>query len=192
MITFLTIISILMLSFGLSMDSLALAVSCGLQTNPHQKWLDLKIPIIFAFVQTLIQLIGYLLGSAFANLIESFAHWVAFGLLLYIGLNMIKEALENKSEDEQEEKELTIWMIFTMAIAASIDELAAGVSMRATSFPLVLTLILIFIITFIISFLGYYLGSKVGTNFQRHAEIFGGVVLIALGIKILLEHFFSH
>ena len=191
MIPFSDILSMIMLSIGLSMDSLALSVSCGLQKNSHNFIMALKVSIIFAIVQATTPVIGYFTGVFFARQIAKFDHWIAFGLLAIIGSHMVKEGLvHRKQEGKCEDKELTIWVLFTMGIATSIDALAAGVSLIATSLNIPLTIFIIFLGTLLFSYAGYYFGKKLGSLFQARAEIFGGVVLIGLGVKILIEHLF--
>ncbi|WP_371805972.1 manganese efflux pump MntP family protein [Candidatus Lokiarchaeum ossiferum] len=188
MITFTTIISMLMLGIGLSMDSLALSVSCGLQATENKKQMALKVGFIFAFVQASTPLLGYFLGSFFAEQIAFIDHWIAFGLLGFIGGHMLKEGIVHNNGGECEEKDLTLLVLFTMGIATSIDALAAGISLIATDLPILWTIIIIFGATLGFSLFGYSFGNKLGTLFQSRAEIFGGIVLIGLGIKILIEH----
>ena len=191
MITVSEIFSMIMLSIGLSMDSLALSVSCGLQKKTHSISMALKVSIIFALVQATTPILGYFTGVFFADQIAKFDHWIAFGLLAFIGGHMLKEGFAHrKSEEECEDKELTIWVLFTMGIATSIDALAAGVSLIATTLNIPLTIFIIFLGTLLFSYGGYYFGKKLGSIFQARAEIFGGVVLIGLGVKILIEHLF--
>ncbi|MHA1775927.1 MAG: hypothetical protein DRO88_05200 [Promethearchaeia archaeon] len=187
---FTEILSILLLSVGLSMDSLALAVSCGLQYSPHKQTEALKVAIIFALTQATTPIIGYFSGKLFANLMAPFDHWVAFILLALIGGHMIKEGISHHNGGECIERKLTLWVLFTMGVATSIDALAAGISLIATNLNIPLTIFSIFIGTFIFSYCGYMFGKKLGDIFQVKAEIFGGIVLVLLGIKIVVEHLF--
>lgn len=180
----------LMLGIGLSMDSLALSVSCGLQTNKKKNHTAFKVALIFSFTQALTPTLGYFLGSLFQKQIAFIDHWIAFVLLALIGGHMIKEGIEHSKTVDCEERELTLLILFTMGIATSIDALAAGISLIATDLPIVITIFTIFVATFIFSTFGFHFGNKLGSLFQSRAELFGGVVLIILGIKILIEHLF--
>jgi len=190
MITFTTILSMLMLGIGLSMDSLALSVSCGLQKTENKKRMAFKVGFIFAFVQASAPLLGYLFGSIFSEQIAFIDHWIAFGLLGFIGGHMLKEGIVHKNGGECEEKDLTLLVLFTMGIATSIDALAAGISLVATDLPIPWTIFTIFGATLAFSLFGVTFGNKLGSLMQSRAEIFGGLVLIGLGIKILVEHIF--
>jgi manganese efflux pump family protein len=190
MVTFTNLLSMLLLGIGLSMDSLALSVSCGLQTTDSKSLMAFKVGIIFAIVQASTPLLGYFLGNIFAEQIAFIDHWVAFGLLALIGGHMLKEGIGHRHIEKCEDKTLTFLVLLTMGIATSIDALAAGISLIATDLPLPLTILTIFGITFIFSLFGYFFGNKLGNIFQSRAEIFGGIVLIGLGLKILIEHLF--
>ncbi|MHA1717964.1 MAG: manganese efflux pump MntP [Promethearchaeota archaeon] len=191
------IFSMIMLSIGLSMDSLALSVSCGLQKMEHKLSMALKVALIFAFIQATNPVIGYFVGIFFAEQIAFIDHWIAFVLLFLIGSNMIKEGVNKNNRNTSikngrvcEERRLTIWVLITMGIATSIDALAAGISLIATDLNIPLTIFIIFIGTFLFSIGGFSFGHKLGALFQSKAEIFGGIVLVSLGIKILVEHLF--
>lgn len=184
------ILSMVLLSVGLSMDSLALSVSCGLQNSPHKQTMALKVGIIFALTQATTPVIGYFTGTLFADLIAPFDHWVAFILLALIGGHMIKEGINHHNGGECIERKLTLWVLLSMGIATSIDALAAGISLIATDLNIPLSILSIFIGTFIFSYGGYMFGKKLGDLFQAKAEIFGGIVLLLLGIKIVVEHLF--
>lgn len=176
------------LGIGLSMDSLALSISCGLKNNPEKLKTALKVALIFSITQAVTPIIGYLSGSLFANYIQTYDHWVAFFLLAIIGGNMVREGLKHRKNPEKiNDRKLTIWILFTMGIATSIDALAVGVSLAFIPVNLVLTIAVIFIITFLLSITGYLLGEKIGKIFRSRAEILGGLVLIALGLEILVE-----
>lgn len=190
MISFTIIISMLMLGIGLSMDSLALSVSCGLQSTTNKKLMAFKVGIIFAIVQASTPLLGYFLGSIFAEQIAFIDHWIAFGLLAFIGGHMLKEGFNHRKGEACEDKDLTLIVLFTMGLATSIDAMAAGISLIATDLPLPMTIITIFGTTFLFSLFGYVFGNKLGSLFQSRAEIFGGLVLVGLGLKILIEHLF--
>jgi len=133
-------------------------------------------------------LIGYLAGSTFSGYIQSVDHWVAFILLALIGLNMIKESREEKENEEV--SDLSLKVILLLAIATSIDALAVGVSFAFLKVNIVLACSIIAIVTFILSFICVMVGKRLGSLFQKYAEIFGGIILMMIGAKILIEHLF--
>ena len=182
------IIELLLLAIGLSMDAFAVSICKGLS----MKQAGLKTGIIcgswFGGFQALMPLIGFFLGSLFAAAIEAFDHWVAFGLLAIIGFNMIREAFD-KDECENCQADLGFKTMFVMAVATSIDALAVGISLAmAQGVNIWIAIALIGIITFVMCCIGVKIGSVFGSKFEKKAQIAGGVILILLGIKILLEH----
>ena len=182
---------ILLLGIGLSMDAFAVSICKGL----CMKKADIKGMAIcgawFGGFQGLMPMIGFLVGSLFAKVIEAFDHWVAFGLLALIGINMIKESFE-KEECEScsiEGADLSVKTMFVMAVATSIDALAVGVSLAmAGNVNIWIAALSIAAITFILSAIGVKVGSIFGSKYEKKAELLGGIILIILGIKILLEH----
>ena len=132
--------------------------------------------------------IGFFVASIFAGFIESFDHWVAFVLLGIIGANMIKEALSK--EKEEISNELSFWKMFVFAIATSVDALAVGITFAVLKVNIWICAGVIGIFTFAFSFVGSMIGKKFGEKFKNKAEILGGIILILLGIKILIEHLF--
>ena len=183
---------LLTLAFSVSMDAFAVSVCKGL----CMKRSGLKASVVcgtwFGGFQAIMPLIGFFLGSLFAAAIEAVDHWVAFGLLALIGANMLKEAFEKKDEGECcdiEGADLSFKTMFVMAIATSIDALAVGISLAMAGGVNIYTAIaLIGAFTFFMSALGVQIGSIFGSRFEKPAEITGGVILILLGTKILLEH----
>ena len=181
-------IELLITAVALAMDAFAVAVCKGLMTR--DEGLKLKhmaiVGLWFGGFQGLMPLLGYLLGSTFSSYITKFDHWVAFGLLVLLGINMIKEAVMGC--DECPDNSLAFGAMLTMALATSIDALAVGITFAITGVNIILAVAAIAIITFIISAAGMKIGSIFGTRFQSPAEMFGGIVLILMGVKILLEH----
>lgn len=180
-------VELLLLAVGLSMDAFAVSVCKGLS----MKGANLKAGLIcgswFGGFQALMPLIGFFLGTLFADAIEAFDHWVAFGLLAIIGINMLKEAFSG--EDEPGDADLSVKTMFIMAVATSIDALAVGISLAmAGNVNIFTAVVLIGITTFVLSALGVKVGSVFGSRYEKRAEIAGGVILIGLGIRILLEH----
>ena len=181
-----------LLAVGLSMDAFAVSICKGLA----MKKADAKGMVIcgtwFGGFQALMPLIGFFLGTLFASTIEAIDHWVAFGLLGLIGFNMLKEAFE-KEEDvcgcENNDADLSVKTMFVMAVATSIDALAVGISLAmAGNVNIWLAIILIGITTFVLSAIGVKVGSIFGSKFEKKAQFAGGIILICLGTKILLEH----
>lgn len=190
------IISLLLLAVGLSMDAFAVSVCKGLA----MKRVDLRSASIcgvwFGGFQAAMPLLGYLLGASFETYISAIAPWVAFFLLSIIGGNMIREALTE--QEEEASAGLDCKTMFLMAVATSIDAFAVGITfacvpvtvLQAGVFANTLFgVAVIGVTTFILSCLGVKIGNVFGCRYQKKAEITGGVVLILLGIKILLEHF---
>ena len=183
------IAEIVLLAVSLSMDAFAVALCKGLAL----KKINLKscaiVGLWFGAFQGLMPMLGYLLGSTFADKITSIDHWIAFILLAIIGGNMIKEALEK--DEEKVNDSLGFKTMLVMAIATSIDALAVGVSFAFTDFEpdwfVYIAFILIGVITFTLSSIGVKIGNIFGTKYKSKAEFAGGFILILLGLKILLE-----
>ena len=143
----------------------------------------------FGGFQALMPLVGFFLGKLFAGAIEAFDHWVAFGLLAIIGINMLKEAFCKCEECENHDADLSAKTMFIMAIATSIDAMAVGISLAMAGDVNIFTAVaLIGVITFILSAVGVKIGNVFGSRFEKKAQVAGGVILIFLGLKILLEH----
>ena len=175
---------------ALAMDAFAVAICKGLATDKVKIKHMLTVGLWFGGFQALMPLIGYLVGSSFASYIESFDHWIAFGLLAIIGVNMIREAL---GEDEEQQEDSSCGCtgfktMLMMAIATSIDALAVGVTFAFLKVNIWKSVLLIGITTFIFSFCGVKIGNIFGSRYSKISEIAGGTILIILGIKILIEH----
>ena len=178
-----------LLAVGLSMDAFAVSVCKGLSV----KKADIREGAIcggwFGGFQALMPLIGFFLGTLFAKAIERFDHWVAFGLLAVIGINMLKEAFEKDCDCNENSADFSMKTMFVMAVATSIDALAVGISLAmAGDVNIALAVALIGVTTFLLSALGVKIGNLFGSRFEKKAQIAGGVILILLGIKIVLEH----
>lgn len=182
------LVKCLVLGIGLAMDAFAVSIAKGmvLEKNKIKKYAFI-LAFFFAFFQALMPLIGYLAGINFIHYIEQFDHWIAFILLVGIGINMIKESSEVK-DDNCQISFISFKNILILSIATSIDALAAGISLSVMKVNILIAIACIGIITFIFCFIGVLIGKKLGTVFQKYAELLGGGVLIILGIKILLEH----
>ncbi len=179
-----------LLAVGLSMDAFAVSVCKGLSMKKASLKAGAICGIWFGGFQALMPLIGFFLGTLFADAIESVDHWIAFVLLAFIGANMLKEAFEKKCECEKgNDADLSVKTMFLMAVATSIDALAVGISLAmAGNVQIFLAVALIGITTFCLSAAGVKIGNVFGSRYEKGAQIAGGCILILLGLKILLEH----
>lgn len=180
------LLTLFTLAVGLSMDAFAVAVCKGLAMRK----LTMKNAVIvgawFGGFQALMPAVGYVLGVQFKDKITAIDHWIAFVLLGLIGFNMIKEALSK--EEEEANDSLAFREMFVLAIATSIDALAIGITFAFLSVNIGAAVSFIGVITFLLSTLGVKVGNVFGTKYKSKAELAGGVILILLGLKILLEH----
>ena len=174
------------LAVGLSMDAFAVAVCKGLSIQALMPRHAIIVGLWFGAFQALMPAIGWLLGSSFAELIESVDHWIAFVLLALIGGNMIREAV-GKDEEECDPSLAPLTMLL-LAVATSIDALAVGVTFAFLRVDILPAVILIGVCTFLISAAGVKVGNVFGVRYKSKAERAGGVVLVLIGLKILLEH----
>jgi putative Mn2+ efflux pump MntP len=176
------------IALGLSMDAFAVAICKGLSVSKLEKRHALITGVWFGAFQGLMPLIGYLLGTQFEQYIKSVDHWIAFVLLSLIGANMLREAFSKEEEEECVCASFGVKAMFPLAVATSIDALAVGVTFAFLGVDIVPAVLFIGIITFTLSALGVKIGNVFGSRFKSAAEIAGGVVLIGMGVKILLEH----
>ena len=168
------------------MDAFAVSLCKGLALKRPTSKAMIVIGLWFGAFQGIMPVIGYLLGSSMYDLISDYDHWIAFGLLLLIGLNMIKESLSK--EEEELDADIGFMTMLVLAIATSIDALAVGITLAMENSDIVSSSIVIGIVTMAISMVGVGIGAKVGGRFGKHAELAGGLILIAIGLKIVLEH----
>lgn len=185
-----SIVELFLIGVGLSMDAFAVAVCQGLcmpKLNLRQGGV---IALYFGGFQALMPLIGWFLGSQFAGYIQSFDHWVAFVLLALIGGNMVREALSPEEEETScaVNSKLDHKKLFMMAVATSIDALAIGVAFAFMDVLILPAVSLIGCTTFCLSLVGVVVGNFFGSRYKKRAELTGGIILILLGVKILLEH----
>lgn len=181
------ILELLLLAVGLSMDAFAVAVCKGLSTK-EVKWKHyLVVGVWFGGFQALMPTVGYILGSSFEKYIKSVDHWVAFVLLAFIGGNMLKDGLSKQTETT--DASFSFRSMFLLAIATSIDALAVGITFALLpDVNVSFAVLFIGVITFILSAVGLKVGNLFGLRYKNKAEIAGGVILILIGVKILLEH----
>lgn len=183
------IIELLLIGVGLSMDAFAVSICKGLNMKKVNKVHCAVIALFFGGFQALMPLIGWVLGKQFETYITSVDHWVAFVLLALIGGNMLKES-RNKEEGEtcQCNNRLDIKELFLLAIATSIDALAVGITFAFLKVDIIPAIGIIGVTTFILSAVGVFVGNIFGSRYKNKAEFAGGIILILIGIKILLEH----
>lgn len=180
------ITSILLIGIGLAMDAFAVAICKGLSMKKLEWKKAIIIALYFGIFQAVMPVIGYFLGTSFESLVTQIDHWIAFILLGIIGMNMIKEAFDKCCENANDKVDFKTMIV--LAIATSIDALAIGITFAFLKTNITLAAIIIGIVTFVLSLMGVKIGNKFGNKYQKKAEIFGGIILILIGTKILLEH----
>ena len=182
------LIELLLIAIGLSMDAFSVSICKGLTTKKFSWRMALICGLWFGFFQALMPTIGYFLGAQFQEMIEAYDHWIAFGLLFLIGANMIREAVWGEKEEGEDNGSLDFKTMFLLAIATSIDALAVGVSFACIQVKLWSSVLIIGLTTFLFSVLGVKIGNVFGSKYEKSAGVVGGIILILIGLKILLEH----
>lgn len=183
--------TLLLMGVSLSMDAFAVSICKGLSMRKVNKKQCLVIGLFFGGFQALMPFVGWVLGSRFEQYITSIDHWIAFILLGFIGGKMVVEAIREKDEAVEVRKmdpPLDFKEMFILAIATSIDALAVGITFAFLQVPIVEAISIIGITTFVISVIGVYVGNFFGNRYKKKAELVGGMILILIGVKILLEH----
>jgi len=182
-------VELFLLAVGLSMDAFAVSICKGLAMRKADLKGQLTCGLWFGGFQALMPLIGFFLGSLFADAIKTVDHWIAFALLAIIGANMLKEAFCCKCDCEETSADLSVKTMFVMAVATSIDALAVGISLAmAGNVNIFAAVLLIGVTTCVLSAIGVKIGNIFGSRFEKKAQMAGGVILVLLGLKILLEH----
>lgn len=182
-----SLFDLIVTAIALSMDAFAVSISKGLSTPNMRLKHGLITGAYFGGFQALMPLIGFFLASSFAEYIKRFDHWIAFGLLVLIGANMLREAL-SKEEEEEMNASFSFKTMLPLAIATSIDALATGVSFAVTDTNIWLAISLVGVTTFVFSAAGVKIGNAFGLKYKSKAEVVGGLILILMGVKILVEH----
>lgn len=180
------LLSVLLIAVGLVMDAFAVAICKGLAMKRPGIRQILIVGIWFGVFQALMPVIGYYLGSSFYSYIEDYDHWIAFILLALIGVNMIREAISD--EEEGVDASTGFRTMLVLAVATSIDALAVGISLAMTGDDIMTSAVVIGVVTFLISASGVKIGSLFGDRFGKKAELVGGVILILIGLRVLLDH----
>ena len=177
---------IVVIGIGLAMDAFAVSVCKGLSMKKIDWKKIMIIALYFGIFQALMPIIGFFLGSTFSGLVERLDHWIAFLLLSLIGGNMIRESTDDEIEKRNDRVDFKTMIL--LAIATSIDALAVGVTFAFFEINILLSVTIIGVITFVLSLIGVLVGNKFGDKLQNKAELTGGIILIIIGLKILLEH----
>lgn len=184
------LIDLFLIGVGLSMDAFAVAICKGLGMHRVNWRHSIAIALFFGGFQALMPLIGYFLGSQFASFVEPVDHWIAFALLAFIGGKMLWDAF-HEDDDEQvggEAEKLDLKELLMLAVATSIDALAVGISFAFLEVNIWEAITVIGLTTFVLSLAGVCVGNRFGARYERPSTIVGGVVLILIGLKILVEH----
>lgn len=187
MITFTQLVTFFMIAVGLSFDSFAASISMGVVQKKIRFLQACGVAFSLAFFQALFPLAGWLVGSSLQSLIEGFDHWIAFALLVFIGFRMILDGFREK----QKEKSLDPFVfrvLIGVSVATSIDALAVGLSFGFTNVHIIFPLLVIFAVTFIVAMLGLLFGKNIPGEKSHRSVIVGGIILILIGVKILVEH----
>lgn len=178
-------VTILLIGIGLAMDAFAVSLCKGLAMRSPSLRQMVIIGLWFGGFQAMMPVVGYFLGSSFYNLISDYDHWIAFGLLFIIGVNMIHEAF---SDEEDVDDDVGFRTMSLLAVATSIDALAIGISMAMDGGDIASSAAVIGVVTFLLTVIGVRIGSVFGDRLGKKAMVFGGVILILIGFRILLEH----
>ncbi|HTY44683.1 MAG TPA: manganese efflux pump MntP family protein [Patescibacteria group bacterium] len=184
------IVTVILIAAGLAMDAFAVAITSGLAMKCFNPGNALKLAASFGAFQACMPMAGWLAGTALRNWISAVDHWVAFVILSAVGGKMIIESFKLKAEDPADSAacRMSVPWLLTVSVATSIDALAVGVSLSFLSVPIITPALVIGMVTFAISFVGVYIGNRVGHFFENKIEVLGGLILIVIGAKILLEH----
>ena len=186
-------ISLFLIAVSLAMDAFAVSVCNGITMQSVKLRHACAYGAMFGGLQFLMPVIGYLLGSTFSIYIESIDHWIAFALLAVIGGKMIadtfrKEKADTSDADDADAAAISLGKLFALGIATSIDALAVGISIALTGWDIWISSLVIGAVAFVLSFIGVLAGKKLGAHFQKNAGRLGGIILIGIGLKIVLEH----
>ncbi|MCL5438751.1 MAG: manganese efflux pump MntP family protein [Patescibacteria group bacterium] len=181
-------LSLFFIAIGLSMDSFSLSIAGGAAVKSPKIHHVIRIAFFFGFFQAIMPLIGWFIGESLNKFIGPYDHWVAFFLLSSVGLKMIYNSVKNKNKKKI--NLLDYKMLFLMSLATSIDALITGITLEFLKVPLLISVSVIGFVTFLLCFIGFWLGEKLSSVSEDKTEIIGGIILIGIGIKILIEHLF--
>jgi manganese efflux pump family protein len=182
-------ITIIFVAFALSMDAFAVSLCFGTTVRDNKIAMSIKAVAFFGIFQAVMPLVGWAVGFFLKDTIKQVDHWIAFVLLGFIGIRMIRESLKNRN-CQRIFNTGSIWVMLSLSVATSIDALAVGLSFALLKIPILVAVLIIGSITFGMSFTGVHLGKKLNYVLGNKAEIAGGIILVLIGIKILIEHLF--
>jgi putative Mn2+ efflux pump MntP len=182
-----SLITIFIIAVGLGIDAFSVAIGIGAANNKKSWGPVLRLATAFGLFQFVMPIIGWLAGLSVVEIIGSFDHWIAFGLLALVGGKMIREGFEKESAEEREDQTRG-WPLLMLSVATSIDALAVGFSFSVLKNPILLPAVIIGIVCFLMTVTGMIFGKVLAKIFGKKVEIFGGLVLIAIGFKILIDH----
>jgi putative Mn2+ efflux pump MntP len=183
-----TLVTILILAVALGIDAFSVAIGIGAGNHKKPWWPPvLRLCLAFGFFQFMMAILGWLAGSTVVEMIEVFDHWIAFGLLAVIGGKMIWEGFKKEVSKEKADQTKGLPLLL-LSIATSIDSLAVGFSFSVLKNPILFPAVIIGVICFIMTAVGMVFGKVLANIFGKKVEIFGGIVLIAIGVKIMIEH----
>jgi putative Mn2+ efflux pump MntP len=174
------------IAFGLSMDAFSVSIASGCNTKENVHFQAFRMAIWFGSFQALMPVLGWLSGIKLKIYLERVDHWIAFLLLAYVGGKMVFESFSKK--EYKKECRISIFQMFLLAIATSIDAFAVGFSLSLLNVTIYLPALFIGLFTFLFCLLGFYIGKKIGKFLEKKSEVIGGIVLILIGFKILIEH----
>ena len=180
-------ITTVLVAFGLAADAFAVSITSGLKIKNLRIKNAAMIATFFGFFQTVMPLVGWAVGYTFKGVISQVDHWVAFGLLGFVGGRMIYESLRSEPTLEKTDP-LNVYVLLTLSVATSLDALVVGISFSFLKSYIATLVVTIGIVTFILSFIGVFIGNKFGNLFSNAIEAVGGFILIGIGTKILIEH----
>jgi putative Mn2+ efflux pump MntP len=183
-------LTIILVALALSMDAFAVAVCFGACAK-HKRPVAIRVGIFFGLFQGLMPLLGWAVGFLLSDFIHRVDYWIVFALLAGIGIKMIIEAKSQKN-DKRKLNSKNLWVMLSLSVATSIDAFAVGLSFALIKISIVASVTAMGIITFLVSYSGVYIGKKLSNHLGNKAEILGGSILIAMGLKVLIEHFYYH
>ncbi len=187
--SYMSFFELFLLAVGLSMDAFSVSICKGLGMQKVNWRVTLALAVAFGAFQAGMPVIGWALGSQFLHIIEPIDHWIAFGLLAFIGGNMIREALSDDEDDDAGTVDhIDLGELLMLAIATSIDALTVGIAFASLSVNIWTSVALIGVTTFVFSIAGVLIGNQFGMRYQKPSQIAGGIILILIGTKVLLEH----